>query len=62
MMLLRTRTMTNEVDKHMNNANEAAMHQNNCKLGGYAQEQWQMMLLSTRTMANEGGKHKNNDK
>ena len=26
---IRTRTLTNEVDKHMNNANESAKHKNN---------------------------------
>ena len=29
MRLLRTTTLTNEVDKHMNNANESAKHKNN---------------------------------
>ena len=72
MRLLRTRTLTNKVDKHMNNANESSK----------AQEQWQKTvirtrtmqmrflskrtmvneLLSTRTMANDVAKHKNDDR
>ena len=61
MSVLSTSTMTEDGDKHKNNANEVPKHKNNAN-ELLSTRTMQMRVLSTRTMAEDGDKHKNNDR